>query len=287
MFDSDVGMRELEIDGYSVIQGAALPLLDELVEQVGRLRRNAISRHDTRKQCNSGWFTDDGSLWNQDNPELLTHLYVTYRTSSAMLKAAMSTAVIRRLIPTLGENIELFGEGQCLVKPPLSDFEKHWHQDDAFFQHAIAGQVAALIYLQDTSEEHGALRVVPGSHKNGLLRHGDSASHLAVELDSGAIWRSVTGKAGDVILLHGKAVHSSGPNNIDSWRYVLVNRYRRAGDYVTQTGTSPQNLERVHVPFAPPNSAIGQEGLLVSGSRELSDAPGWAWPIWQQRQMAV
>ncbi len=272
--------------GFAVLRGAGAPYVGQLRADAERLRHTATERRGTLQVCPSGYFTDDGSLWNGEDSELLTHIHLTYRTSAALLRFAIDEGIVAALKPILGDEIELFGQGQCLLKPPLSPFEKHWHQDDAFFPHARGFQVAALMYLQDTDEESGALRVVPGSHLAGLTHHSDSESHL----DSGPPDQqsiSLPGAAGDVILLHGFTVHGSAGNNGNDWRYVALNRYRSAGDFVVSTGTSVETMADIHVPFAPPGSSIGHEGILVSGSRVLNHAPGWAWPVWQQNQFSV
>lgn len=274
-------------DGYAFLPGAGVSYAAEILADVLALKDEAERQRHTRIQCPSGYFSSDGTLWNQDNPDVITHLQLTYRTSSALLRFATDPSIVRHLTSILGPNVETFGQGQCLLKPPRSSFTKHWHQDDAFFPHKHGNQVAVLMYLQDTTALNGALRVAPSSNLNGLVPHGDSQSHL----DSGGAVDNngliLEGKMGDVIVLHGLTLHASGPNDSEAWRYVALNRYREAGDYVVRTGTTVANMTDVCVPFAPAGSPIGQEGLLVAGTRVLSDSPGWAWPIWQQNQFPV
>ena len=282
---SDV-TEQLLTDGYAIVPGLGEAYAADLRRDVEYLHANATTKAHTKVKCPSGYFTDDGTLWNSQDPTLITHLQLTYRTSAAMLGFALDPAIVRHVSNVLGPDVETFGQGQCLLKAPNSTFSKHWHQDDAFFIHRHHGQIAALLYLQDSSEANGALQVLPGSHTQGLISHGDSQSHLGVPR-SGEGSITLTGRMGDVILLHGMTLHASGPNGSAAWRYVALNRYRVAGDWVRTTGTSQSTMSEVHVPFAPKESAIGQEGLMVCGRRALTDAPGWARPIWQQNQFPV
>jgi phytanoyl-CoA hydroxylase len=268
-------------DGFVVLPQAGINHVEAIQSDVDVLLSRAQESREEGRICPSGWYGSDGSLWTSDR-STLTQLQLTYRTSAAMMALGMEKVVLDLMERILGPNVELFGEGQCFVKPAKSAAAKHMHQDHAFFIHEGIGQIAALTYLQDTPREMGPLRVVPGSHLLEQVEHGDSSSHLAASADEDA---SVVleGRAGDVIIFNGDLLHGSGPNHTHDWRYVAVNRYRTAGDRVTATGTSLANHHEVVVPFAPPGSSAGQEGLLVRGTRPLTDAPGWAWPLWQPR----
>jgi phytanoyl-CoA hydroxylase len=285
MPDLDTHAAQLRDEGFTILRGVAKTYIEAIGHDIDFLRSRAVAARDDGASCPSGWFGGDGSLWSADR-QTLVQLQITYRTSAAMLALACTKQVLDVVAGVLGDNIELFGEGQSFTKPPRSTARKHWHQDDAFFEHAGEGQVAALMYAQDTSAESGALRVIPGSHLSGTFAHGDSTSHLsaAASADSDVI---VEGAAGDVVLFHGRLLHGSSENRSAEWRNVVVNRYRHAGDYVTRTGTTTDTMHLVQVPFARGGSGAGQEGLLVRGVRPFEQASGWAWPIWQQHLFGV
>ncbi|MDP5182331.1 phytanoyl-CoA dioxygenase family protein [Blastococcus sp. BMG 814] len=271
----------LRDDGFVVLRGGAAGQVRQLADDLATLSEQAAASRDDGSACPSGWHGTDGSLWSADR-RALTQLQLTYRTSAAMLSVACEPQVLNVLEHVLGPAIELFGEGQAFVKAPESGTEKHWHQDEAFFRHAGPGQFAALVYVQDTTVESGALHVVPGSHLGGLRPHDDSDSHLALDVrTSDAV--AVEGAAGDILIFGGLLLHGSPGNRSGRWRHAAVNRYRRAGDHVTETGTTASTMHPVDVPFGAPGSGAGHEGLLVRGTRPLRDAPGWAWPVWQQR----
>jgi len=76
-----------------------------------------------------------------------------------------------------------------------------WHRDWWCWDHAVslrpaAVQVAVLVYLSDTDERTGALRVVPGSHH---------ASAATGEL-------TVAARRGDAVVLDYRLLHGTHPN---------------------------------------------------------------------------
>ena len=108
-------------------------------------------------------------------------------------------------------------------KPPEKGTPFPMHQDYPFYPHDGPDFVDCLLHLDDTPLESGALRVVPGSHKNGPLVHvlgPDTAPHLPPDeyhpdkLESVAI----PAKKGDVIFFNYQAIHWSACNRTDRWR---------------------------------------------------------------------
>ena len=57
------------------------------------------------------------------------------------------------------------------VKPPETGMPFPLHQDSPFYRHEGAGYVDAIVHLDDTNDDNGCLRFVPGSHKRGHIEH--------------------------------------------------------------------------------------------------------------------
>ena len=103
-----------------------------------------------------------------------------------------------------------------------------WHQDWWCWDHPVSfsratTQVAVLCYLTGTSEENGALRVMPKSHHQSMPLHrhlpephGDDANRLPPDhpamLDCPG-QRTVPARAGDAVLLDYRLLHGTHPNN--------------------------------------------------------------------------
>ena len=94
--------------------------------------------------------------------------------------------------------------------------------------------VSAWIAIDDADEENGCMRVIPGSHRLGLLTHakaGQPGNLLSVnqavpaELVDEARAVSVPLRAGQMSLHHGLLLHSSLPNRSNRRRCGLTLRY--------------------------------------------------------------
>lgn len=117
-------------------------------------------------------------------------------------------------------------------KPPRSP-PLWWHQDWWCWDHPVsfrsaAAQVAVLCYLVDTDERNGALRVLPGSHRQAtpLHRalpepHGDTAARLPIDhpaMRNCPGQATVPAKAGDAVILDYRLLHGTHANRTDRWR---------------------------------------------------------------------
>src|SRR5262249_36064131 len=161
--------------------------------------------------------------------------------------------------------------GQCLYKEPCGGHPKLLHQDASYFEHKYEGPCAVLNYCVDTDLKKGALHVVPGSHKLGVLKHVDTFSHLGLDP---SIWSfekalPVEGKAGDAIFFHVNTIHGSPENHSTSPRPVFIHRYRRADDYVVvgATGTEARADAEKRATEAKKENQLG---FMVRGCRKFA-----------------
>jgi ectoine hydroxylase-related dioxygenase (phytanoyl-CoA dioxygenase family) len=120
------------------------------------------------------------------------------------------------------------------LKPPAEDARFEWHQDYPFFPHTNFDLVAVMVFLDDTDEDNGCLKVIPGSHKLGPLEHDFSADGQAygTEVKDKAVfedesrWAQLVVPAGSIALHHSCTLHSSGANRSDRPRSSLIFEYR-------------------------------------------------------------
>jgi hypothetical protein len=112
-------------------------------------------------------------------------------------------------------------------KLPSSPHRWYWHQDAAYHAEVLGrlpeSGVTFWIPLVDTTPENGCLRVVPGSHNQGLLAHGRQGNQFAMELSAeGSL---VIASAGDLVAFHNRLIHGSYGNSTDTWRPALIVEY--------------------------------------------------------------
>ncbi|MFA6109583.1 MAG: phytanoyl-CoA dioxygenase family protein [Candidatus Latescibacterota bacterium] len=259
--------------GCLVVRGLLAPYISAIAADIEAAARTAISLLDQGQQIPEGRLTPDGTLFlpappGFGRPWQIMVLACSYETSSAFLHSALDPRLLDLAEVILGPDVELFGRGQCLYKEPVGGHAKHLHQDGAYFEHRFEGPVAALTYVVPTDLENGALHVVPGSHRTGILEHVDTFSHLGLDAREWPWERTVPvcGQPGDTVLFHVKTVHGSKENHSLSPRPVFIHRYRQADDYVTVSATTAANRREAEARAGEARKE-NQRGLMVRGRR--------------------
>lgn len=159
--------------------------------------------------------------------------------------AAVSEPGLLDLVEVLvGPGVVLFSS--CWVmKPPRTGRPAAWHQDGGTWPLEPLDAVTLWVALDDADAANGALRVVPGSHRRGLLGHERNDTRLATELFNVSLPADqideatavdVVLQAGDVSAHHPALIHGSGPNRSRRPRRALVARYHPPTTKVTQEG---------------------------------------------------
>ncbi|MBA3687086.1 MAG: phytanoyl-CoA dioxygenase family protein [Planctomycetes bacterium] len=280
-FDADRAAAIYREHGCLVVRGLASAQVDALNRDIATAAQQAIALLPRATKIVEGWATPDGSLFlpapagfARDQQIML--LPINYRNSAAFLQTALVPEALDLAERVVGPDVELFMEGQVVYKEPVGGHPKHLHQDAAYFEHRLDGPMATLIYCVDTDLVNGALHVVPGSHRQGLLAHVTTFSHLGLD-EQAWPWECalpIVGKAGDAIFFHVQTIHGSKENHGAAPRPVVINRYRNANDYVVVSATTAENRSQAESDAARKAMAqrrVQQRGLLVRGSRRWSD----------------
>lgn len=270
-----------QVHGCLVARGLMRPYIAEMARDIAATVEQSVEMLDRSEKRTEGWVTPNGSLFipapeGYDRDRQIMTVGISYFTSAAFLRAAMDPRALDILEAILGPDIELFGNGQSLVKEPVGGHPKHLHQDSAYFAHRYEGPVGILTYVVDTDLDNGALHVVPGSHKQGQLRHVDTFSHLGLD-DNEWPWEAalpIPGKAGDSIFFHVRTVHGSRQNLSDRPRPVFINRYRRPDDYAIIRATTTSNRAEAEKLADDARRENEPQGLMVRGFRSYTDSVG-------------
>ena len=135
----------------------------------------------------------------------------------------------------MGEDILLLAT-HFFCKYPAGD-EEHfvaWHQDVTYWGLEPPLAHTAWIAIDDSDAENGCMRVIPGSHKSGIVTHGTSEREgnlLSINqeipdelVDTGrAIDLELS--AGQTSVHHGQLFHASMPNTSNRRRCGLTVRF--------------------------------------------------------------
>ena len=264
--------------GALVVRGLMTPYIARIREDIDATAREAIAMLDHARQVPEGWLTPDRTLWLRApkgfaRDKQIMVLACGYKNSAAAFLSAVDSRCVDIVSEILGPDVELFMDGQCLYKEPVGGHAKHLHQDAAYFEHRFEGPVGVLNYCVGTDLTNGALHVVPGTHRLGVLDHIDTSSHLGLDEKQWPWERAVPiiGKAGDAIFFHVKTVHGSKSNFSNAPRPVMIHRYRRADDYVLIKATSTEKRKAAAADVEQAKKD-NQQGFIVRGRRKFDVA---------------
>jgi non-haem Fe2+, alpha-ketoglutarate-dependent halogenase len=126
-----------------------------------------------------------------------------------------------------------FWASNFFIKEPRTTATVGWHQDAYYWPMAPQGKtVTVWLAFDDVDEENGAMKIIPGSHLSGIIKHRKSEatdSVLTLELERGTFREDAAVqfrlKAGEVSLHDDRAVHGSPANPSDRRRAGLTIRY--------------------------------------------------------------
>ena len=207
----------------------------------------------------------DGSLKRIDNLHLFFDWAHRLVTNDDLLNTVESV---------LGADILVDGT-LVFYKPPRDASYSSWHQDSVYSGWHLSPSTSAWIALTPSHAVNGCLRVVPGSHKQGLLDHDNvlddpnllnkRGERVKVVVDeSQAV--DVVLRPGEMSLHQSNLVHGSKPNTSDEPRIGFIVRF------VTSRITSRNRpLLRVrgeadcsHLTLAEPPRAMDRQRALTA-----------------------
>ncbi|MBB6730629.1 phytanoyl-CoA dioxygenase family protein [Cohnella zeiphila] len=157
----------------------------------------------------------------------------------SFLRLALHPAIVEKIKPLLGENIEL-EHSKLATKPPAKGVGVFpWHQDFAFYPHTNSDLLSVMVMLDDATPENGCMQMVKGSHKLGLLDHAKNG-YFTGECQESRYWQNpahpedvvyVTPKCGGISIHHALTLHGSAANLSGKPRRGIVFSYRASDSY--------------------------------------------------------
>jgi ectoine hydroxylase-related dioxygenase (phytanoyl-CoA dioxygenase family) len=159
-----------------------------------------------------------GALEEHGYSDRTVHLLELTTRHPLFLRLARHPAIIARIAPLLGPDIQLQHSKLAAKPPAVGKGHCNWHQDFAFFPHTNSDLCAVMVMLDDATPDNGCMRMLPGSHRLGLLDHhgpdGWFASgcqeRWALRDDSKAV--AITPRAGGISIHHALTLHGSPGN---------------------------------------------------------------------------
>ena len=157
-----------------------------------------------------------------------THEFVWRMTTHPPLLEAIRSV--------LGPNVFLLGTHFFCKYPSASRGDKFvaWHQDLTYWGLEPPQAVTAWLAIDDVDIDNGCMRVVPGSHRQGILTHETSAmagnllsinQEIPAESFDSSQTVDLVLKAGQMSVHDGLLIHGSNPNHSARRRCGLAIRY--------------------------------------------------------------
>jgi hypothetical protein len=152
------------------------------------------------------------------------------RVAPQLRSVLFSTVMADLCRATLGPDAYFFFD-QYVVKGPEGGMPFSWHQDSGYVvgnggppDHAP--YLTCWCPLDDATEENGTVRLIPGSHKGGILPHDrQPGSNDLVGASAETEGVLVEAKAGDVVAFSSLTLHATGANRSDRPRRVYLAQY--------------------------------------------------------------
>jgi len=154
-----------------------------------------------------------------------------HETSQYLYELCLNPKILDLVEGILGPNFYLWASS-FFIKEPFSTATVGWHQDAYYWPMAPHHSVTVWLAYDDVDEENGGMKIIPGSHRAGLLkhaRHDQTESILTLELEHGTFDEASAVqfklKAGEVSLHDDRAAHGSPANPSARRRAGLTMRY--------------------------------------------------------------
>ncbi len=146
---------------------------------------------------------------------------------------------------------------QFVTKFPDANLGKSgfpWHQDNGYAKVLPENNMTLWIPLDDVDLYNGCVWVVPGSHRGGILPHGQKSAdswHLEVAVEGDGVPAIL--KAGEAVAFTGLTLHRSKLNHSDKPRRTFFMQYVDANETIGN-----DDLPVVDKPITPAVHGVSQ-----------------------------
>lgn len=222
-------------NGYLLVEGLFTP---EEAAQYRRETHELAERIYAAGQFDATWGSAKAVSGQKT---VLKHCHDVQFHSAAFSRLIVDPRLTDAAAAVMGTpNVQLH-HTKMFIKPSEKGSPFPMHQDAPFFPHENHSMIAAIIHFDDAPLEKGPVRVVPGSHKLGMIPHeSDGGWHLPFEDYPVESALPLPAKAGDVVFFSYLTIHGSGINTSDEARTTLLVQMRDPEDCPTTEGHRSQ-----------------------------------------------
>jgi len=223
--------------GRGLVDPATLGNLDRDFDRiVSQIQANGLN-------ANARWDQETTTAIDNDRTSVIIHTHQVQKYSAAWGRWLYDERYLDVVEALIGPDIVMH-HTKLFLKPAGRGAAFPPHQDFGYFRTTVHSMLAATVYLSDSDEGNGCLRVWPGSHKLGPVdpqeSMGRSASFSARFPFDDSV--PVETKPGDVAFFSYLTVHGSLPNRGDRARKSVLVQLRSGSDQMAGAGHPDTNL---------------------------------------------
>jgi ectoine hydroxylase-related dioxygenase (phytanoyl-CoA dioxygenase family) len=150
--------------------------------------------------------------------------------SELFREAARHDATVAALRDILGDDV-VFLNDKVVYKSGVTTFGSPWHQDWPYWKGSH--KISVWIALDAATTGNGCLKVIPGSHRHGVLEHGGAAddglgfnNRMSGDVIDESAAIPVELEAGGAVIFHDLLLHASYPNTSGQDRWAVISTYK-------------------------------------------------------------
>jgi ectoine hydroxylase-related dioxygenase (phytanoyl-CoA dioxygenase family) len=217
-------------NGYLLVKGLLTPAVAATYR---RECHELIERLSAHENVDATWGSARQAVAGAERTKIF-HCHNVQFYSAAFSRLIVDDKLTAAASEIIGSpNVQLH-HTKMFIKPPEKGSPFPMHQDAPYFPHERHSMIAAIIHFDDAPIEKGCVRVVPGSHKLGLLEHNQEGGwHLPFSeypIDSAI---PCPAEAGDALFFSYLTIHGSGVNVSSEARTTLLVQMRDPEDKPT------------------------------------------------------
>jgi 2-aminoethylphosphonate dioxygenase len=248
---TDAQVKSFEQDGCLVIPAADFWTDDELKSLL-----NGVNEMDSWEDAPGKYMkyyevvkTESASDSKTTEKKLLQRIENFLQYNPAIDKLVNGERMLKCVSQLFGEDSILYKEKINYKLPGGDGFKPHQDHAAGWWMYGQTLHISCLIGVDPADETNGALEIVRGKHKDGLL--SPEWTELPADVCETFTWEMVKTNLGDVVFFDSFVPHASGPNKSDKSRRILYTTYAKKSEgdlreryYADKRKSFPPDCER-------------------------------------------
>ena len=211
------------------------------------LAKNVFNTHEINEALT--WFNkqDPNDLvksWTEKEPQVLIAVYsVIHNNDDPISKICNNKKMLNMASQMMGEEVYIWSS-KINVKAAWCGTAEYYHQDLVYWKdrgYPKDEMLSCMVFMEDHKLDNAALHVVPGSHKNGFVKHvpfiniNGLAKFMIPPEKMNEMYKKngleiIEASPGDVLFFHTSLIHGSSHNISPKGRMIILSQLNTIGN---------------------------------------------------------